>query len=326
MPNKHSADSKLRAILTIHKLLRSGNPHSGHELAKACHTDRRTIVDYIAFMRKELKADILSSRYYGYKYNPEKPYSLLTGLDDTPLGTLNELLAVIRQLQHTKELQGLEKVLLSLEQQVSIVKGNPNPLITFEEAELTGKEYLDKLYQLIHQGVFVRFLYKGFEMSHAEWVIAMPLQLREYNNRWFLIGWAADKTGKIIIQNFPIDRFQSPPAHTIASFEYPKQVDLKAHFKNVVGITKKGRKATVKLKFHDAIRLQYVLTKKIHPSQSTFQDPDDQKTILVMNVICNNELTSKILEFGGDVEILEPDFLREKIKKHLQAALKHYTT
>lgn len=72
---------------------------------------------------------------------------------------------------------------MALERQVGIVKGNPNSLIEYEEAELAGREYLDKLYQLIHRKVFIKFLYKGFEMSTATWIVAFPLQLREFNNR-----------------------------------------------------------------------------------------------------------------------------------------------
>ncbi|NBB21557.1 WYL domain-containing protein [Runella sp. CRIBMP] len=324
MGQKQSADTKLKAILAIHKYLRTGNAYSGEELATICKTDKRTIVDYVPFMRKHLKAEILSSRYYGYKYNPEKHYSILAGLDDTELDTLNELLAVIRQLQHTKELRGLERILLALERQVGIVKGNPNSLIEYEEAELAGREYLDKLYQLIHRKVFIKFLYKGFEMSTATWIVAFPLQLREFNNRWYLVGWAHSKDETNIIQAFPIDRFQLPPAETTESFTCPKEMDLREHFKNIIGITNTGKLITVKLKFHSPIRLQYAITKKIHPSQRSEIDPNDGKTILILEVAWNKELLTKILGFGSDVEVLEPFDLRQKIITKLEQALQRY--
>lgn len=324
MSNKQAADQKLKRILQLHKCLRTGDEWSGEALAEACKTDKRTIVNDVAFMRKELKASILSSRYYGYKYAPDKPYSLLSSLDDTELGTLNELLAVVRQLQNTKELRGLERVLLALERQAGVVKGNPNPLIEFEEPTLRGREFLDKLYQYIHRKVFTKFLYKGFKMIEAEWKIVFPLQLREYNNRWYLIGWAADKNGQIVIQNFPIDRIEQEPGQTSEKFDYPQNYDLNQHFASLIGVTKTGNLQPITLKFHDDERAKYALTKQFHPNQHDEIDPSDGKIILKFEVEINNELISKIMEYTPDVEVALPPELRKQIKEKLDISLARY--
>ncbi len=324
MSNKQAADQKLKRILQIHKCLRTGNEWSGEDLAEACKTDKRTIVNDVAFMRKELKASILSSRYYGYKYTPDKPYSLLSSLDDTELGTLNELLAVVRQLQNTKELRGLERVLLALERRAEVVKSNPNPLIEFEEPILRGREYLDKLYNYTHRKVFIKFLYKGFKMIEPEWKIVFPLQLREYNNRWYLIGWA-NKDGQIMIQNFPIDRIEQEPGQTSEKFDYPQSYDLNQHFSTIIGVTKNGDSQSIVLKFHDEERAKYALTKQLHPNQQHEIDPADGKIILKFEVEINNELISKIMEYTPDVEVVSPSSLREKIKEKLAAALAQYS-
>lgn len=320
MSNKQAADQKLKRILQIHKCLRTGDEWSGEDLAEACKTDKRTIVNDVAFMRKELKASILSSRYYGYKYTPDKPYSLLSSLDDTELGTLNELLAVVRQLQNTKELRGLERVLLALERQAGMVKGNPNPLIEFEEPTLRGRKYLDKLYNYTHRKVFIKFLYKSFKMIEPEWKIVFPLQLREYNNRWYLIGWA-NKDGQIIIQNFPIDRIEQEPGETSEKFDYPQNYDLNQHFSTIIGVTKNGDSQSIVLKFHDDERAKYALTKQLHPNQQHEIDLADDKIILKFEVEINNELISKIMEYMPDVEVVSPMSLRETIKKKLTVAL-----
>lgn len=114
------------------------------------------------------------------------------------------------------------------------------------------------------------------------------------------------------------------PAETTESFTCPKEIDLREHFKNIIGITNTGKLITVKLKFHSPIRLQYAITKKIHPLQRHETDPDDGKTILILEVAWNKELITKILEFGSDVEVLEPFDLRQKFITKLEQALQRY--
>jgi len=323
MGQKHGADKKLKAILEIHKRLRTGDEVSGEELAALCQTDKRTIVNYVTFMRKILKAPILSSRYYGYKYNLDKPYSLLSGLDDTELGTLNELLAVVRQLQNTKELRGMERVLLALEQQIGVVRGSPNPLIAFEEAELVGRAYLDKLYRLIHQKKFIKIQYQGFDMEQPITKLLFPLQLREFNNRWYLIAWGEFET-KMIVQNIPIDRIQQEPGETTDTFTFPSNFDISDYFKALIGVTKTNDLHTVMLKFHNPKRAKYAITKKLHHSQTSPITHEDGTIELSISVEVNNELIAKILEFGADVEVLEPPTLRKTIADILQQAILHY--
>lgn len=80
----------------------------------------------------------------------------------------------------------------------------------------------------------------------------------------------------------------------------------------------------MKLKFHSPIRLQYAITKKIHPSQRSEIDPDDGKIILILGVALNKELLTKILEFGSDIEVVEPFDLRKKNITTLEQALLRY--
>lgn len=314
----------LKAILLIHKQLRTGNEMSGEELAKACGTDKRTIIDYVALMKSDdFKAPIESSRYYGYRYKKEKPFSIFDALEDTELGTLNELLAVVRQLQHTKELRGMERVLLALERQIGVIRGNPNPLIEFEEAELRGREYLDKLYRLTHQQKFIRVLYQGFDMEQPVSKVLYPLQIREFNNRWYLIAWGEIEE-KLILQNIPIDRIQQEPGETAKSFDVPDNFDITTYFKDLIGVTKTNKKISVKLRFHDRKRANYAITKKIHSSQSTPVYNEDGTVDISLEVEENKELKAKILEFGADVEILEPPKLRKEIREILQRAALRY--
>ncbi|GAA4398224.1 WYL domain-containing transcriptional regulator [Nibrella viscosa] len=330
MTDKQSADKRLKRLLAIHKQLRQG-ACSGDKLADSCRAldeavSLRTIRSDIYFMRRMLNAPVESSRYYGYRY--ARAYSLLEGLEDEPLGTLNEVLALVRQLAETnsRALAGLEEALLSLEQQVSVIRAEPNPRIEFENPDLKGRLYLIPLHRFLHRGVFVRICYQPYAATEPAWRTVWPLMLKEFNNRWYLIAWdkLSDDTRRI--WPFALDRITQPPVETatLDVFPLPKPVDLTGYFQHVIGVTKTGSDPQwVVLRFSPQ-RALYVITKKIHPTQTEKRLPDGSYRVQLL-VELNKELEAKILEFGPDVTVLEPEALRDTIVGYLQAALNTYT-
>lgn len=329
-PDKQAADKRLKRILLIHKQLRKGDC-TGEALAHACAAvdsgvSVRTVRSDIAFMRQSLKAPIESSRYYGYRYNRSRLWSLLEGLDDEPLGTLNEVLALVRQLaeQRSDLLAGLGEALLGLEQQVSIIRAEPYQQIEFENPVLKGRSYLIPLHRFIRKKVFIRVLYKPYKAPIASWKTVFPLQLREFNNRWYLVGWGKRDESEPFIMSLALDRMEQPPAETatIGVFTYPKQTDASAYYEHLIGVTKVGAPEWVELEFSPD-RIDYVLTKQIHASQQTEHQTNGSYRVRLF-VELNKELEARILEFGRDVTVISPPLLRKQIKANLRDALAGY--
>lgn len=328
-PDKQTADKRLKRILTIHKQLRR-QAYTGEALAQACVSvdsgvSVRTIRTDIAFMRKAFQAPIQSSRYYGYKYS--RSWSLLEGLDDEPLGTLNEILALVRQLaeQRSELLAGLGEALLGLEQQVNLIKAEPYQQIDFENPILKGRSYLIPLHRLIRKKVFVRILYKPYKDRTASWKTVFPIQLKEFNNRWYLIGWARhSEEQEPFIISLALDRMEQSPVETatLGIFPHPKQIDASAYYEHLIGVTKMGAPEWVELSFTPD-RADYVLTKQIHPSQQADQQADGSYRIKLF-VELNKELEARILEFGRDVTVIGPPLLRKQIEQNLRDSLANY--
>ena len=61
------------------------------------------------------------------------------------------------------------------------------------------------------------------------------------------------------------------------------------------------------------------MTKKLHHSQELVEE-----RMISIRVYTNRELIAKILEFGADVEVLEPVILRQKIAEILEKASAKY--
>ena len=102
------------------------------------------------------------------------------------------------------------------------------------------------------------------------------------------------------------------------------EVDFKKHFQDVVGVTIPDDSIKVEkvlLRF-DKERFPYVVSKPIHHSQTTI---DEEKHLLQIMVRPNKELESLLLSFGPQVEILQPEWLREQFAKKIREYYKIYS-
>lgn len=302
---------RLNRLFAIHQKLRTMQAYNAQALIEAIaekveqHISDRTLRDDIEDLRN-MGAEI-PKRAKSYRY--VVPFSFLEKLDDSYYGSLNEAVALLRQVSKTKEFLGLEDILVRLEQRLSLTEAEKNTAITFEEVELKGKEHLPKLYQTIQKQQFIRIDYMPFGKRAYQRHI-FPLLLKEYNNRWFLIGW---ENGKNDIQNLPLDRIGNFH-ETYETFGYDKYFDWRERFNNMIGTTLEGTLETILLRFNEN-RFPYVMTKKLHHSQQLVG-----QRVVSIQVYTNRELIAKILEFGADVEVLEPEELRQKIAETLRSA------
>ena len=78
----------------------------------------------------------------------------------------------------------------------------------------------------------------------------------------------------------------------------------------------------VRLRF-TAERAPYVVTKPLHPSQSE-AIVTAAGTEVCLQVRLNRELTSLLLGFGADVEVLAPEALRENLRQVVQQMMRQY--
>lgn len=303
---------RLERLFVIHQKLRTMQGYTSQELIRVIadkleqYISDRTLRDDIEDLRN-MGAEIPKrAKSYGYKV----PFSFLEALDDSYYGSLNEAVALIRQVSKNTEFVGLEDILLRLEQRISVTEAEKSAIIEFEEVILKGKELLPRLYQNIQKGHFLRVKYKPFHKPEYERHI-FPLALKEYNHRWFLIGWEKGETN---LQNLALDRIEDIRASQYDVFAYDKKYNWQDVFENMIGVTIEGVVENVTLRFSEA-RFQYVQTKKLHPSQQEIGD----RTIKI-RVYTNRELKAKILEYGTDIEALSPPTLRKEIKELLQKA------
>lgn len=205
--------------------------------------------------------------------------------------------------------------------------------------ELRNKDYLAGLFSAISNKRVVTVEYLKFGQTKNSKITLYPYLLKQYNDRWYLIGTPlGDKKFPFrpeFLINLPLDRIESySEVHDIEYLDYPGDID--AHFDDIIGVTyyEKEEKETVLFAIlnDDA---PYIRTKKIHWTQEEF-DHDEQvllhrkypylKDFSFFSITCipNYELKRILCGFGKALVVLSPDTLANSIKEELAAQLALY--
>lgn len=171
----------------------------------------------------------------------------------------------------------------------------------------TGTAHLGMLYQSIIKNTVLEVRYKSIIQGRKRWKLH-PYFLKQYNNRWFLFAWNED-LGKM--STLSLDRIAGIEIRNDCEYR-PNVIDFEHYFDDIIGVTKVENELVQKvvLRF-SAQRYKYIETKPIHKSQKKVEGCDNTIAIWVR---WNRELDSTILYFGNQVEVLEPQSLRDHIK------------
>ncbi|MCW3788173.1 helix-turn-helix transcriptional regulator [Plebeiibacterium sediminum] len=288
---------------------------------------KRTIQMDIQNMRSEklgYNAPIIvtDKKYYAYE-DPE--YSItqlpLSEQDLEKLGDAVEILKQFKSFSHFKEMTGL---IQKLENKIHIEQTQDRPIIHMDKNEdLKGLEHLNGLYDAIQKKKVLKIDYQSFKARNSQRIYFHPYLLKEFNNRWFLIG-RKNKGSHIV--TFALDR--------IISFEQEKNIkfiDTESfhpdnYYENIIGVTlNEGLLPRVVKLFIDRSNAPYVITKPLHWSQKIIEKTD-KGIIISIKVIPNFELERLLLGFGSSLEVLSPPLLRKKMGKIVEKAYKLYTT
>lgn len=286
---------------------------------------RRTTQLDIQLMRSEklgYNAPIVVYDKKYYKYEDEE-YSITDiPLTETDINVLTETVSMLKQFKDFSLFSDVSDILQRLEDKIYAEKSHTRPVIYLDKNEnLKGLHFLDTLYQAIVKKVVLVITYRSFTSTVENKFNFTPYILKEFNNRWFLVG---RKINARNITNLALDRiiaidfdFQIPYAD--------EDFDAEVFYKDVVGITVNQGMPTRKIELWiDCHNAPYVLTKPFHPSQVLEQQNDDGSVVVSLLLKTNYELERLLIGFGEGLKVLAPHDLQRRIKKKLEDALKGY--
>lgn len=261
-----------------------------------------------------------SEGFYTYE-DPAFKY-FLTPFSTTDAAVLRQALAMLRQFQGLGLSAELNELVRRAEGQMqSHAAETERPRLHFSAPpDYAGTAHLQPLYQAIGARQVLRVRYQKFGAAEPATRAVQPVLLKEYNQRWFLLARDPEYAA---LSTFALDRIiDFEPLHG----EYQTgELDADAYFAEVIGATVPATAAEdIRLLFR-AGRGDYVLTKKLHPSQHTIRQAGAEVEI-GLRLRLNRELETVLLSFGEDVEVLAPESLRERLRQRFAAGSVLYNT
>lgn len=256
--------------------------------------------------------------YYSYK---DKDFSIFKiPLSEEDISKVYGALEVMERFKGQGGFSWIEELSAHLRTSLHMGK-NPELYIAYDDnAQLRGMLYFAQLHEYIraHQPIVVE--YKPYINPEAMEETIHPYFLKQFNNRWFLLGYNAKYEG---LSNFALDRITA--VHK-ADIKYipNKTYDFEEYFRDVIGVSVPDAPVEEVLIEVDGRQYQYVSSKPMHPSQNLVRYTDEGNAIISLHVIPNFELKQAIISYGKRMTVLSPEHLVQEMMDDLEETMNNY--
>ncbi|MBM3436842.1 MAG: WYL domain-containing protein [Bacteroidetes bacterium] len=260
----------------------------------------------------------------GFYFYDDPEYSIDNNpLNENDIRNIGEAIGILKQLKNIPVLSELQEMIIRLEGKIPNENEPERKLIDFEKNEnLKGLSFIAPVYNAIKNEIILMVDYRPYLRDESLSMIIHPYLLKEYHNRWFLIGF-----------NEEINKISHLALDRIESIEYAQRSFIKSedyyeadYFQHVLGITipEQAKPELIELRFAPD-RAPYLKTKPIHSSQAILEE-NESGMIIRLNLIINKELISELLSYGKDVTALRPESLIKILKENLIQSSQNYVS
>lgn len=286
---------------------------------------KRTIQDDLKYMKEEKGAPI-EKRKDGaitYFFYSDVNYSLKNlPIKNEEIGFLNDAINILSQVNDFKIIQDIGEIVNKLQNTINTNIENGPSIIQFEKhTTAIGTEYIDDIFSAIKEKCALRITYQSFNANEPNQYIFHPYLLKEYRNRWFVIG---RKEGSYKVTNLALDRIKTIK-NSNNQYAPNDLFDPETYFNNLIGVSMPEGETIQQIDIRVAAKqVPYVRTKPIHYTQEVIKVYAQGDILIRLWLINNYELRSVLQSFGCDLEVLKPESLRESLKSTFQNALECY--
>lgn len=195
-------------------------------------------------------------------------------------------------------------------------------IIPDDSSNFSGLHNMGRIIKGITLSRKISFTKENYYTETTKIYKVSPFKLKEYLNRWYLI---AVPEGLNEIRSFGVDRIYGLKLTDESSEqkkEFEKQIKL---YDDIIGLnyneSKKVEKVVLKV---DNRQLKYLRSLPLHKSQICIDGLDGKWGEAIFYIKPNYEFETQILKMADMVEVLEPVWLRLKIKKVIKKMMKNY--
>lgn len=312
--NRAAACIKLIQILSVRN-----DYVSTEELADILETNPRNIREYI----KELEVagytlESMKGLYGGYRLDKSclLPSLKLTKDDKKVISSgLDYLLQKKEFLDYNQFQAVLGRMLASVERTNEVT-----PITMIDRFPLQmDKMELEKRYQVLNEcidsQIKCEITYRS--ASNKERIHTIhPYKLFVYNGTWFILGYneSISNFGYFKLNRI-VDIYKTRSRFTILkSYNESDYLDG-------FGMTKNGEYYKVKLEFTN---LNMAISERIYGRHQVVKEIDESHTLFEAEMQNKDMIASFVMSFGKNCKVIEPQWLKDKIKRHYLDAIKLY--
>jgi len=287
---------------------------------------KRTIQNDLRYLEDNLGAPIEKKRvgkdiYFTYS----DPHFSIKNLpvSQEEVGHLKDAIRILKQINDFKVLDEVDVIINKLQHTINTNVPDNHSIIQFElHTVADGCKYIDDLFYAIKDKSALRISYQSFKASVPRRFVFHPYLLKEYRNRWFLFGRREDEQE---LTNLALDRIKEMRNSSVA-FKENDLFDPDTYFESMIGVTVPANEQPQQIWIKvSGSQVSYVKTKPIHHSQQVLEAYTDGSILIQLYLLCNYELRSVLLGFGGELEVLAPLALREDMRVLFQSGTAVYS-
>ena len=196
--------------------------------------------------------------------------------------------------------------------------------VLLEEIPL-GTTLLNPIIEAMQKNVELQIDYQRYESEQEKYNLqefhVQPYALKVFNRRWYLLGYIKEKHD---LRTIALDRILDLKILS-TSFELPEDFDARKYFANVVGIFVNNDLPVTKVMIRAyGTQAEYLRSTPLHKSQAEGRSKYREFAEFTYRLCITPELVSQLLAMGDKVEVLEPEELREEMKKRITAMFNFY--
>jgi predicted DNA-binding transcriptional regulator YafY len=281
------------------------------------HICDSTIEKDLFAMRMEHDAPIKYSRKHEGYYYEDPDYTINDiPLSEDELESIRFAVQTLQQFQEVPYFKEFGSAIDKIATRVAVAgtEGNEtSAFIGFETAYSSiGNQWLPLLLTAIQEKKTCHFTYASFKTGIAKERNVLPVYLKEYRNRWYLISFDLEKSDWI---TYALERMDGLVVNE-AQHLLKEAFNPSSFFAETIGITTEKKAAErIALRVND-IASKYIESQPLHSSQEKIGTNQ-----FVLTVQINEELIRTLLGFMGELQIISPAHLvqtwNERIQKQL---------
>lgn len=316
---------KITRIYKLHEILKiTRYPLTSKQIAASLQCSSRSINRHINEYIDEFGAPIEKTKDHKYQYTDktfELPGIWLNATELIALATMQSILKDVETGIFKQQFKLFENQIQKIYQKGKIEKDifDRIKVINIGKRCFNEEQYIHIAEALIRRKqIEITYKSRGNIEQEATRRIISPQRLIRYRDNWYLDCYCHLREGlrTLALEQISIITTKGNKAKEI------QQDQLNQHFGTAYGIFGGTPDKTAVLKF-TPYRAQWISHEQWHPDQIGELNNDGSYT-LQLPYLNDKELLLDILRFGADVKVLEPQPLKEEVKKRLKQALEQY--